>query len=188
MKRKRSFVMFLVVLPALVVSGVAVASWLGPFKSVVPPTERYRNINKAIADGYSFRLPDLAGNTCIEQPGKGGMGVHQVNTTLLDGVVDPMKPEVLVYAPQFDDSENGVPKLRLAALEYVVFEADWKGAARPELYGHPFDYSDATNRYGLPAFYALHVWVYQKNPSGIVNAWNPRVSCSPTPDHGEGGD
>lgn len=180
MKRKRSIVLCLVVLPVLVLAGVAAAGWRGPFQNTVPPTARYQNIDAAIADGYSFRLPDLAGNTCIEQAGKGGMGVHQVNTLLLDGVIDPSKPEALVYAPRFD-SETGAAKLKLAALEYVVFQSDWKGAAWPELYGQRFDFTPATNRYGLPAFYSLHAWVYQQNPSGLVDAWNPTVSCSPVP-------
>ena len=35
-------------------------------------------------------------------------------------------------------------------------------------------------RYKLPAFWALHAWIWQRNPSpfgGSFAAWNPRVSC-----------
>jgi hypothetical protein len=35
----------------------------------------------------------------------------------------------------------------------------------------------APNRYGLPAFYELHVWAWKTNPSGMFADWNPRVSC-----------
>jgi hypothetical protein len=34
------------------------------------------------------------------------------------------------------------------------------------------------NRYGLPPFYALHAWIWQPNPSGKFEPWNPRVSCT----------
>ena len=33
------------------------------------------------------------------------------------------------------------------------------------------------NRYGIPAFYALHVWAWKSNPHGVFVDWNPRVSC-----------
>jgi hypothetical protein len=33
------------------------------------------------------------------------------------------------------------------------------------------------NRYGLPAFHALHAWIWKFNPSGTFAMWNPRVSC-----------
>jgi hypothetical protein len=183
MKRRRLLVASVVLLPVPVLAGVAVAGWRGPFQRVVPPTKRFKDIDTAIAAGYSFRLPDLAGNTCIEQPGMGGMGVHQVNTSPLDGTIDANKPEALVYAPTGDDGQT----MRLVALEYVVFQSDWHGAERPSLFGNPFDFVPAPNRYGLPAFYALHAWIYEKNPSGLVFAWNPRISCSMTHDHGGSG-
>ena len=33
------------------------------------------------------------------------------------------------------------------------------------------------NRYELPQFYALHVWLWEFNPSGLFKPFNPRVSC-----------
>jgi hypothetical protein len=33
------------------------------------------------------------------------------------------------------------------------------------------------NRYQIPAFYSLHVWLWQTNPSGTFAAFNPDVSC-----------
>jgi hypothetical protein len=29
--------------------------------------------------------------------------------------------------------------------------------------------------------WALHVWLYRDNPSGIFADWNPRVSCAAAP-------
>ena len=34
-----------------------------------------------------------------------------------------------------------------------------------------------TNRYGIPAYYALHVWAWKANPHGVFMDWNPQVSC-----------
>jgi hypothetical protein len=38
------------------------------------------------------------------------------------------------------------------------------------------------NRYELPAFYALHAWVWQDNPDGVFANFNPDVSCEAVPD------
>jgi hypothetical protein len=32
-------------------------------------------------------------------------------------------------------------------------------------------------RFGLPAFYTLHVWAWKDNPSGAFVNWHPKVSC-----------
>jgi len=99
------------------------------------------------------------------------MGVHMVNPSLLDGTINATAPEALVYEPK----RNG--GLKLVAVEYVVFEMDWKGSEPPALFGRRFDHVPAGNRYGLPAFYALHAWIWRGNPSGILHAWNPKVTC-----------
>ena len=72
--------------------------------------------------------------------------------------------------------------LRLAALEYVVLKSAWdkahgKNAPRPRLYGHRFNITRAPNRYGLPAFYSLHAWIWKHNPAGMFVMWNPSVHC-----------
>jgi hypothetical protein len=174
MKHRRKLTMLLAsAVTTLVVTGFAAASLWDAYRDAIPATFRYYlNVDAAIADGYSFRLPDKTGATCIEQPGQGGMGIHMVNTSLLDGTIDSKRPEVLVYEPR----DNG--KLRLVAVEYVVFQSDWKGSAPPALFGQTFDFADASNRYGLPPFYALHAWVWKQNPSGLLYAWNPTVDCA----------
>ena len=158
----------LVVVP-LAVAGLAVAA--GAFDGAKSATARFHDLDKAMDAGYTVRVADLSGATCIAQPGEGGMGVHMLKPALLDGAIDAKNPELLVYEQKADG------QLKLAALEYLVFVSDWGGANRPSLFGREFDLVGAPNRYGLPPFYALHAWIWKPNPSGILYAWNPRVEC-----------
>ena len=43
--------------------------------------------------------------------------------------------------------------------------------------GQLFHLFDSPNRFGLPAFYALHVWAWKENPKGAFVNWRPNVSC-----------
>jgi hypothetical protein len=45
------------------------------------------------------------------------------------------------------------------------------------MFGRRFDYTPAGNRFGLPAFWSLHAWVWKHNPAGTLTPWNPSVSC-----------
>jgi len=104
----------------------------------------------------------------------GAMGFHYINGGLLDADVDVTHPEALVYAPD----KHG--KRKLVALEYVVFQDAWKekhGDTMPELFGEMFMATPSPNRYAIPAFFSLHVWLYQDNPSGLFAPFNPTVSC-----------
>jgi hypothetical protein len=92
------------------------------------------------------------------------MGLHQVNTELLDGSVDVATPEALLYEP----GPNG--QRRLVAVEYVIPKDAWRGDGPPVLFGREF----TLNAFDL---WALHVWVWKKNRSGMYADWNPRVSC-----------
>ena len=49
---------------------------------------------------------------------------------------------------------------------------------RPDCSARTFELVPAGNRYGLPAFYELHAWLFRSNPSGMFEDWNPRVSCA----------
>jgi hypothetical protein len=136
-------------------------------------TAAYNSPAAALAAGYEL-LTDAAGTACIDQPGVGGMGVHYVKGSLVQsGTLDAARPQALVYEVRPDG------RLRLVALEYVVFQAAWDAAhsSPPTLFGQQFMLNPAGNRFGLPAFYALHAWVWKRNPSGTFSAWNPRVSC-----------
>jgi hypothetical protein len=136
-------------------------------------TDKYHNQDTARANGYGL-LVDAQGIACIDMHGQGAMGVHYANTALVgDGVIDSLKPEAMVYQP------GPGTKLRLVAVEYVVFKADWHKhhKARPQLFGRKFDLTPGDNRYGLPAFYSLHAWIWKDNPAGTFAMWNPRVHC-----------
>jgi hypothetical protein len=136
-------------------------------------TAAYHDITKAQAAGYGeFR--DAVGIACIANPPLGTMGIHYVNGGLVgDGVVDATAPEALVYEPKAGGG------LRLVALEYIVFQDAWDAAhsSPPALFGHEFGLVPSPNRYGIPAFYELHAWLWKPNPSGTFFEWNPRVSC-----------
>lgn len=106
---------------------------------------------------------DAQGIACIDQPGVGTMGVHSVNGALVgDAVLDPARPEALVYEPR----KHGGYKL--VALEYIVSQEAWdaQNSAPPSLFGQEFMLTPSPNRYGLPPFYALHAWLFRGNPLG----------------------
>ena len=101
------------------------------------------------------------------------MGIHFANGELVgDGKLDVQHPEALLYEPK-----DG--KLQLVGVEYVVPADAWneKNPAPPVLMGQLFNFVGAPNRFGLPAFYELHVWAWKSNPAGMFADWNPRVSC-----------
>ncbi len=141
-------------------------------------TAKFADLTVATQAGYGL-LKDTKGISCIAMdpmPGMamGAMGVHYASSTLVgDGQLDLHEPEALVYRP-----EAGA-RLRLAALEYVVIKRAWdaKHNGAPVMFGHRFNTTPAGNRFGLPAFYSLHVWLFQHNPSGEFAMWNPLVKC-----------
>jgi hypothetical protein len=126
------------------------------------------------AKNHGFGLvTDVNGVSCIDDPaGTGNMGYHYANATLLtDGKIDRLHPEAVLY-------ERRNHRLHLTAIEYIVIVDQW-GANKPPpvLYGQEFMKVDAPNRFGLPAFYMLHVWLWKNNPLGLFNPYNPRVHC-----------
>jgi hypothetical protein len=133
-------------------------------------TAIFRDVRQAGPAGYGETLG------CVSGPEDGAMGVHFVNSTLLQdgGMLDPHQPEALIY-----EFRDGVA--RLVAAEYIVFAEDWHKTHAPNdppvLDGQLLHYYDAPNRFGLPAFYELHVWAWRDNPHGTFVDWNPRVSC-----------
>jgi hypothetical protein len=162
---------------ALAAGSTAIAKSGGPgLAQVRQVTEKYHDINAAIADGYVLFYK------CTEQPGVGTMGQHFVKPALVgDPAVDPMQPEVLVYEPK----RNGGYKL--VAVEYVTIAAAWQGAfgsAKPTVLGQDMLFRAAGNRYGLPDFYERHAWLWQGNPAGTFSDWNPNITCLGTGDNG----
>jgi len=126
-------------------------------------TAKFHRFEEARDAKYTF----LFMNMCmVDQSAQqlGGMGYHYVNTELLDDQLDVANPEALLYEPQ----ANG--ELRLVAVEYVIPAAAWKSAKPPEMFGQKLE----LNAFEL---WALNVWAWENNPSGIYKSWNPRVDC-----------
>jgi hypothetical protein len=155
-------------------------SSLGAGRSSIPAvreaTLKYRDINAAIGDGYALFYQ------CTEQPGVGTMGQHFVKGSLVgDPAIDPLHPEVLVYAPK----RNG--DWKLVAVEYVTLAPLWDEAFPsqwPTVLGQDLLFREAGNRYGLPDFYERHAWIWQGNPAGMFEDWNPSITCLGTGDNG----
>jgi hypothetical protein len=162
----------LVVLSLVAVTSAALASPGGSKPATLPETVRqataqYKDVQKADKAGYKL----LHG--CVSGPQEGAMGIHFAKGALVgDGAIDATRPEALLYEPK-----DG--KLQLVAVEYVVIADAWnaKHPTPPVLMGQLFNYVGAPNRFGLPAFYELHVWAWKDNPDGVFADWNERVSC-----------
>jgi hypothetical protein len=175
---KRTLLVAVALVPVLalgLLAGLATANGgvSQQLRDVERATRQFRDVNVAQAAGYA-EFKDAEGIACIDLPGVGGMGIHYVNGALVgDTVLDPEAPESLVYAPARDG------RLKLAAVEYIVFADAWDAehADPPSLFGVEFGLTPAGNRFGIPAFYALHAWIYRPNPTGTFNPWNPRVTC-----------
>ena len=91
-------------------------------------TAGYRNFDTIGDAGYTKLLD------CFVNYQVGGMGQHYVNGDLAgDAVLDPMKPEILVYEPTVSGD------MILVAFEYIVFASQWDpnntGRAAPVLPG-----------------------------------------------------
>jgi hypothetical protein len=123
-------------------------------------TARFHDFDAAVETGWSAQI-----TSCFSDPVLGGMGYHYGNPALIDGTVEALEPELLLYEPR----KNG--KLRFVAVEYIVPYGAWMSAEPPTLYGQSFHRNDA---FGI---WVLHVWHFRHNPSGMFADWNPRVSC-----------
>jgi hypothetical protein len=174
MKRKTIVISSLVFLLALALTTVALAGRMrqdGPadtlLEAVRKATEQYQEVAAAEAAGYGLF------HGCVSGPEEGAMGVHMVKGDLVgDGAIDPMNPEALLY-----EFKNGA--MQLVGVEFVVIAEEWHvaNAGPPVLMGQLFNYIGSPNRYGIPAFYELHVWAWKRNMLGTFADWNPQVSC-----------
>lgn len=130
-------------------------------------TEGYKTAGAAEAAGYGLF------HGCVSGPEEGAMGIHLVNGDLVgDGALNAEQPEALIYEFKGGD-------MQLAGVEYVVLAEGWheNNEAPPVLMGQVFNYVGSPNRYGIPAFYELHVWAWKTNTKGTFADWNPQVSC-----------
>jgi hypothetical protein len=146
---------------ALLLAGSAQA---GPgFQDVRQATVAFHDVAAANDAGYfDNALPCFTSDA-------GGMGEHLINGDLLfdGGALDALHPEALVYQVR----RNG--SWRFVGVEYAVpfTDAPADGPA-PALFGQ--DFSQNTDL-GL---WTLHAWIWQGNPVGILQTWNPALdSC-----------
>jgi hypothetical protein len=133
-------------------------------------TARYLDLNVALAEGFVPATP------CVSGPDTGAMGVHFVLPARISGgVLNAEQPEALIYEPMAGGA------MRLVGVEFIVLESVWAAnnpaGGVPALDGNLLNYISAPNRYGLPAFYEIHVWAWQDNPKGSYADWNTRVTC-----------
>ena len=138
-------------------------------KVVRDSTERFKDVSVAEAEGYALMFG------CVSGSDFGAMGLHYVNGDLVNkGVIDATLPQIIIYEP----TPSG--HLRLIGADYLVLADAWdKGhpGEPPQLMGQLFHLFESPNRFGLPAFYTLHVWAWKDNPNGAFVNWHPKVSC-----------
>ncbi len=137
-------------------------------------TARYLDINVALGEGFVPATP------CVSGPNAGAMGVHLVLPARIgSGALNAEQPQALIYEPRVDGA------MRLVGVEFIVLESVWAAknpaGSVPALEGNLLNYVGAPNRYGLPAFYEIHVWAWEQNPQGSYADWNTRVTCAHQP-------
>jgi hypothetical protein len=148
----------------------------GALLSVVrEATQRFQDVSIAEAEGYALQFG------CVSGPDSGAMGLHFVNMALVASTssgasaLDARRPQIVIYEP----TPSG--HLRLTGADFLVLADGWNKAhagSPPELMGQLFHYFETPNRFGLPAFYTLHVWAWKDNPNGAFVNWHPNVSCA----------
>ncbi|MEV8530524.1 hypothetical protein [Streptomyces sp. NPDC051211] len=125
----------------------------------------------AVRAGY---VPD---KYCVvdRAAGTGALGYPHFNHAY-DNSVDPSKPAALFYE---DDGRGGK---RLVGVQWLVYDRDQNPATdddRPSLFGTAFKGPRPGNFPGQPVHYALHLWLWKKNPKGVFETFNPAVTCLP---------
>lgn len=186
-------------LPAQVPASVDDRSSAAPgepdLAAVRAATERFRDIEVALADGYVLDPMDVCDTAeMMGEPAElGVMGVHYFRPDLL-GITEPpsprvngtgthtdfLAPAILIYEPQADGS------MELVAVENLVFREAWHAAghgAPPSFHGVPFDLmeddpaTDVDEAHMFEPHYDRHVWIYRENPNGVFAQYNPTATC-----------
>jgi hypothetical protein len=151
-------------------------------------TARFHTLSAAEAEGYS-----IENEPCVSSPA-GGMGIHAPNLPLiLDPTLNPSRPELLLYERQASGAYRltGVEYFQAVILRNKVTGVEaprldptpWNPTEfevvnpRPELFGEHFHLAPPPAPH-VPWHYALHVWIWAQNPSGMFADWNPTVRCS----------
>lgn len=147
------------------------ANQIALIKIVRDSTDRFHDVAEAEREGYALAFG------CVSGPDQGAMGLHFINMDLVGkGVIDPTKPQIILYEPTADGH------LKLTGADFLVDAQQWDNdkthkPGPPDLMGQLFHYFEAPNRFGLKAFYTLHVWAWKDNPNGAFVNWHPGVAC-----------
>jgi hypothetical protein len=140
---------------------VLTAAQLQGVAQVRSATTALHDITVARDAGYTVQYPV----GCAESP-FGVQGFHYLNPGLVDATVDLLRPELVMYEPQPDGS------LQLIGVDYVVPFDAWTAPEAPTLLGVPFMRNEPLG------VWALHIWAWRPNPSGMFAMWNPKASCA----------
>jgi len=121
-------------------------------------TAKFHDIEAAKAAGYDVQFPAGCASSA-----EGGQGFHWINNGLVDGEINLLEPELVMYEPQ----PGGT--MRLVGVDYVVPYVE--GSTAPKLLGRDFAH--------LPdlGVWAIHIWAWAPNENGMFAPWNPAVSC-----------
>jgi hypothetical protein len=163
---------------------VGIGQGIGSAAAEDPPPAELDAIREALSkykDPYvAVRDLYLSTVACVHYDGtekeghmhypKGAMGIHFVNLTI-QGPLDPMKPNVLIYEPK-----DG--KLELVAVEWLVplEVAKERPSILGQLFQGPMEGHEPLIRAGFH-HYDLHAWLFKDNPNGMFAPTNPDVSC-----------
>ena len=144
-------------------------------------TERYRNFDLARINGYKQSTEQIP-----------NMGAHFLNTSLvIDGVFDPEKPEILLYAKNDQDNWelvgiSFVQPINLVGFDHPdIFEGpldNWhvhyELCTGDKIRSHSSTQQECIDDGGVwvPAYgWMIHAWVWVDNPMGVFSMWNPNV-------------
>ena len=171
--------------------GVRVAQCVHQLRLARDASAKYRDPQVALRDGF---VP----SECHEDhdPGEGAMGEHWNRVDrMADDKLDPREPEQLLYI----DTPTGrrlmvvewsVPALEGGLPHYGTEPPDPdRIPPPPQMFGgRAFDgpmqghnlveaWPSELHLTPQPWHYDLHVWLWKKNPEGIFDRYNRRVSC-----------
>jgi len=160
-------------------SSFAMADLPPELTAVRTALDRFQDPIVALREGYFSTMG------CLVFPGgasegqmaylPGGMGVHFLNTAYIAPMLDPEKPQVLLY-------EWAGDRLRLTGAEWFVPVAVSPEA--PSIFGHTLEGPMEGHEPILPAdlhHWDLHVWLWKENPNGLFHPTNSTVTCPEGP-------
>lgn len=179
---------------ALLVGGCRAAGSEPSLEEVRAVAERYRDVNVAIAEGYTTDNKCVTAEMLGFPASMGAMGLHYVRRDVLGLPAKPSgrvkgtgthtdfrHPAMLVYEPQPDGS------LDLVAVENLVFASAWHetagNQAPPKFHGRTYPLlrdnpsTKIDEAHGWEPHYEQHLWVLRDNPNGAYSPFNPRVTC-----------